>query len=291
MTKQLKYKDKTASCYTKDEVLSFNRLNFKENYVPIADENNNLTKSGILINRNNKKYNLASQLSSTNILILPKDCSDYMSLNYQDTYQTMTELPIEMKTADYNSVVNMTFMFADCIQLITIPKLNTKNVTVMDSTFYCCTSLYSIMGLDTSNVTIMNDCFSNCENLVDLPLLDTNNVVNTVSMFENCFRLTSISQLSLINVLHTSNMFKGCINLMTIPELNTSNVINMSGMFKDCRSLQSVNLDLTSCKFIDNLFTGCNLNHNNVRLKNVPSSLDLSNIGIPIANDMIVNYI
>jgi surface protein len=56
-------------------------------------------------------------------------------------------------------------MFYECRSLVSIPQLDTQNVTRMDNMFYCCYSLVSIPQLDTSKVENMSSMFNNCRSL------------------------------------------------------------------------------------------------------------------------------
>jgi surface protein len=60
----------------------------------------------------------------------------------------------------------------------------------MSGMFYYCYSLVSIPQIDTSNVTDMSYMVSNCNSLVSIPQLDTQNVTNMGKMFNNCYSLT-----------------------------------------------------------------------------------------------------
>jgi surface protein len=74
-------------------------------------------------------------------------------------------------------------MFYECVNLTTIPPLDTSKVTDMDSMFYSCSSLQSIPEIDTSNVTTMNYMFFNCTDLVSLPKFNVNNCTNMSRLF------------------------------------------------------------------------------------------------------------
>jgi surface protein len=83
----------------------------------------------------------------------------------------------------------MNNMFSNCQSLISIPQLDTQNVTDMSSMFNSCYSLVSIPQLDTQNVTDMNYMFYKCCSLVSIPQLDTSSVTNMSSMFYNCYSI------------------------------------------------------------------------------------------------------
>ena len=84
-------------------------------------------------------------------------------------------------------------------------------------------------------------------------------------------------------------MFQRCTSLTSVPLFDTSNVTDMYNMFSGCKKLTSINweIDMTSCTDCKNMFYNCPAT--NIRLKNVPSTLDLSKIGT--TNYTVVNYI
>jgi surface protein len=84
-------------------------------------------------------------------------------------------------------------MFQNCTSLVSIPQLDTSNVTDMDYMFYNCYSLASIPQLDTAKVTNMDYMFQSCYSLVSIPQLDTTKVTNMSSMFQNCYALTNVN--------------------------------------------------------------------------------------------------
>ena len=81
-------------------------------------------------------------------------------------------------------------MFQECRSLVSIPQLDTTNVTSMYGMFNGCSSLTSIPQLDTTNVTDMYNMFNGCSSLTSIPQLDTSNVTSMYSMFSYCYSLT-----------------------------------------------------------------------------------------------------
>ena len=140
--------------------------------------------------------------------------------------------------------------FSDKTGLLTVDKLNTKNVTNMYNMFYSCYNLTSldVSGFKTSKVTDMSNMFYNCRGLTSLNLsgFDTSSVTNMVNMFSNCNKLTSLnlSGLKTSNVTNMNSMFYGCSNLtsLDLTGFDTSKVTNMGSMFRTCTSLTSLDL-------------------------------------------------
>ena len=138
-----------------------------------------------------------------------------------------------------NSMTSMSNMFNDCRSLQSL-ELDTSGVSAMTFMFQNCLSLLTIPQLDTSNVTRMDFMFSDCTGLRTIPQLDTSNVTNMHGMFFVCRSLLTIPQLDVSNVNTMLVMFQNCTNLQTIPQLDTSSVTNMSNKFSGCAQLQRI---------------------------------------------------
>lgn len=182
----------------------------------------------------------------------------YGVLTYNNIY-TYKDRIIYLPKIDTHNVTNMESKFSDCLSLVGIPQLDTHNVTSMSRMFYNCFSLVSIPHLDTHNVTSMGSMFYDCNSLVNIPQLDTHNVTSMNSMFYDCNSLVGIPHLDTQNVTGMVKMFNGCLSLVGIPQLDTSKVTSMNEMFYDCRSLVSIpQLDTQNVTSIVNMFSNCN---------------------------------
>ena len=110
----------------------------------------------------------------------------------------------------------MSYMFAYCRNLISIPLFDTSNVTNMNNMFYKCKSLTSIPELNTSNVNDMYDMFIYCYKLTTIPELNTSNVTNMSFMFGSCSELTTVPRLDTSKVTSFDYIFNGCSKLTSI---------------------------------------------------------------------------
>lgn len=98
---------------------------------------------------------------------------------------------------DTSNVTNMSAMFYDSPNLITIPPLDVSNVTNMSYMFAYCYSLTTIPLLDTSNVKNMEQMFYHCNSLTTIPLLDMRNATNVNQIFINCQKLINLTILNI----------------------------------------------------------------------------------------------
>ena len=196
----------------------------------------------------------------------PEDMSNYFQ-NYKGDRVPLLEL-----NPNTGNTTSMTYMFADCSSLKTIPVLNTSNVTRMNGMFAGCSSLKTIPTLDTSNVAYIDRMFYGCSSLETIPALDTSNVTNMSDMFADCSSLKTIPALNTSNVTNMYETFFKCSSLETIPMLDTSKVVYMGRMLYGCSSLETIpTLDTSKVTGMSYMFADCS------SLKAIPA-LDTSNV-------------
>lgn len=154
--------------------------------------------SGILEITENGLYNVADK-EGVNVNVggvTVKDLFDAKkSCNYefaQATELTSEQLASLLVYEDTSNVTDMSYMFNNCINLVTIPQLDTSNVLNMSNMFNLCTNLITIPQLNTSKVTSMSSMFNTCNKLETVPQLDTSNVTTFARMFYRCYNLTTI---------------------------------------------------------------------------------------------------
>ena len=156
---------------------------------------------------------------------------------------------LEIKLIGINEIKSMSYMFAECNDLIGIPDID---------------------NWDTTNVIDMRGLFGACNLLKQIPdisKLNTKNVIDMGEMFKGCKSLLSlpdISKWNTSNVINFSNMFAGCIKLQSLPDISkwdTNKLKLIYGMFKSCCCLQSIpdisKWDVSNAKNIGYLFFGC----------------------------------
>ena len=183
-----------------------------------------------------------------------------LSTGVKFAFSMFSELPEEIENANWEDVIDMYNMFYYCTNLITIPQIDTSNVTRMDYAFYGCNCLNEVQLIDTSNVVTMSYLFYNCHNLRTVAQLNTSNVTNMDCLFWGCNSLTSIPLLNTSNVRGMYGMFYECYNMTTIPLLDTSSVQSMESMFRSCHNLTSIPLlDTSSVITMHEMFYNCGL--------------------------------
>ncbi len=167
---------------------------------------------------------------------------DRRFINLCATNKGITNLDLSLWQV--GTVVNMTGMFEDCINLQSL----------------------NLSGWNARNVGAISYIFQGCTNLQTLNLSNfvTSNVINMSGMFNLCSSLQSLDLSSFVTskVTSMSGMFNNCSSLTTLDLSNfdTSEVESMGSMFNGCSSLTT--LDLSNPNFIiptthNNMFTGC----------------------------------
>ena len=105
------------------------------------------------------------------------------------TYRTITEITVPMEVVG----PSLQSLFYGCRALVSVPALDTSQVTSMESMFYDCSALTTIPALDTSQVTEMSFMFYGCSALTTVPAMNTSQVTNMVLMFSGCSSLASVT--------------------------------------------------------------------------------------------------
>ena len=126
------------------------------------------------------KYGEGELYKTINVNVIPK-------INLQETglklgFSTFTEVP---KWVDFKGITDMVRMFSECLNLQTIPEIDTSGVTNMERMFYNC-GIQTIPFLDTSKVSNANGMFYFCGKLKTLPNnFNFGNCTNLSDMFNN----------------------------------------------------------------------------------------------------------
>lgn len=104
-------------------------------------------------------------------------------------YSSFSEVPDGL---DFEGVTDMSRMFYMCINITTIPQIDTSSAINMTRMFEGCKGLTTIPQIDTSNVEYMGAMFRNCSSLTSIPLIDASSLMEGISMFFACKSLTNL---------------------------------------------------------------------------------------------------
>ena len=225
---------------------------------------NNKDKCKIFVSGDKRQYNLSENFS--------------VDIN-------KSELEIHLKGLP--NITDMSYMFSDCRNLLSIKelsKINTSSIINMKYLFYNCVQLNDlppILNWNTSKVTDMSYLFFCCKSLPSLPNIthwDTSSVINMSYMFSNCTIIKNLPDISNWNTFRVNNikcLFYNCFALEELPDISKwdiSFVRNMGSLFFNCNSLKKLP-DLSKWK-IRNVFEISHMFYNCYELKYIP---DISN--------------
>ncbi|MCR5603916.1 MAG: Ig-like domain-containing protein, partial [Lachnospiraceae bacterium] len=202
------------------------------------------------------------------------DGKEYRSKLYLDCSlffkSKKTLLTIDLSKVDSSDVTYMNSMFSGCTSLkeVNFDGFDTDKLTNMNAMFDGCSSLENpgVDDFDTGKVTDMGYMFRGCNSLTSLDLsnFDTGKVTSMKLMFCDCNSLTSLdlSSFNTGNVTDMNSMFFNCSNLTSIDlsSFDTGNVTDMSYMFYGCSSLTGIDLsgfDTGSVTVMSAMFRGC----------------------------------
>ena len=235
-----------------------------------------ITKSNIISENNQNKFNLYNRLNSINqneinCIYVPKDNETEINLLHdynnesiwigeckkkylqakKEIYKNISEENIELYVNDIKMKFGFRLKVNNSREIKVKFKFKTK-LTTTSYMFYKCSSLKSIdlSSFNTSNVTDMGYMFSNCSSLesINLSSLNTTNVTDMSCLFSNCssLKLVDLSSFNTTHVTDMRNIFYQCSSLKSIDlsSFNTTNVINMSYMFSECSSLEKKNIKI-----------------------------------------------
>ena len=124
---------------------------------------------------------------------------------------------VNLSSLDMPVLEDMSNTFSDCsfLKEIILPGKNLTNVKNISYMFNNCLSLITIINLNTlanSKLTDISYLFNNCKNItnIDLSFLDTKNIINMSHLFSFCVSLLEINLSNFVtsNVIDMSSMFQ-----------------------------------------------------------------------------------
>lgn len=149
------------------------------------------------------------------------------------------------------------------------------------------TLLKILDGLETIIATDVQDMFAHCIKLKSIPKLNINTVhcqdFGYMFAYNKSLVECNTEWLSMTNATYAAAMYSGCEKLeyLDFSHIDTSNIQKMMWMFNFCENLRKIAgvFDLSSCDNVEGMFGHC-LKLEEVKLTNIPETLDISNIGI-----------
>ena len=191
--------------------------------------------------------------------------------NYDGLFSYYTGTELDVSKLDTSNVTNMQSMFNGCTNLtsLDVSNFNTNKVQDMSWMFNRCEKLteLDISSFNLNNIGDMNNMFNSCTNLSTITLTSYRpwNAENVSYLFSGCSSLTQINNINswmLETVTDFSNMFSGCSSLesLNLSSWLTGSAADMSNMFADCSSLYELdirNFNMANVSNADNMFANC----------------------------------
>ena len=96
--------------------------------------------------------------------------------------------------------------------------------------FRSCTNLISLPKLDTSNVTRFSSTFANCNSLMYLPYINTSKGVKFDNTFNGCAALQCMVNIDTTSSIDKFNMFNGCTSLIAPNAAERGQIAHVPGI-------------------------------------------------------------
>lgn len=213
------------------------------------------------------------------IILNSLNLSNFNTSNVTDMYcmfnscSSLQEL--DLSSFDTSNVTDMSYLFWNCrnLEIIDLTNFDTSKVTNMAGMFAAYDSeedvnmkLKNILGiekLNTSNVTDMNTMFQFCTKLVDLDLtnFNTKKVTDMSYMFFGCKGLKNVylNNFDTSNVTTMKTMFYNCSSLsnLNLKSFNIAKADSLWGMFYNCTNLEKI--EVSKDRWV--IKEGCNIDY------------------------------
>lgn len=153
--------------------------------------------TGVLTLKGNVfRYELNNYRNNENVKTIVAAEGTVLPVNCKYLFNLFHASAIDLSKADTSNVVDMSYMFSECGNLVSLDLsgLDTSNVSNMRGIFMFCVNLPSLdlSSLDTSKVTNMKEMFCECDGLQTVYVgsgWTTSAVTVDEDMFESCYYL------------------------------------------------------------------------------------------------------
>lgn len=115
--------------------------------------------------------------------------------------------------------------------------------------------------------------FAQCQDITTVTITNCENLLHAKEMFYGCHDLTEVTITNTQNLIIANSMFYDCNKLTTVNGLSTENVRDMTFMLYNCHKLKSIELDISNCLRLQEIFYYCT-DLTEVRFKGNPTKLN-----------------
>lgn len=192
-------------------------------------------------------------------------------------YKCMQEVLPTMKVEPSYNPANLTWLFAQSPNLVSIPKVEGLDLASNMSYYaYDCPKVSG--GVETGNLTkceSLESAFSSCVKLETISIGDAPVCMSIGNLANGCTSLRTVKIGDIPEVSSMSQSFLGCTSLMRVDMSPGGKLTSMNHTFARCSSLREVvgTLDVSSAG-IAGLLDGC-VSLEEIRLKGINDSIAL----------------
>lgn len=169
----------------------------------------------------------------------------------KQTLKTMVLKNKDLTTVDYSHIEDMSFLFADCQQISSIPPIDMSNVKTVQNMYRGCNNLKKIGSLNMPKVKNANDMFKLCVSLEEVEEIIAPKAIDISAMFAECFELKKVGTIQAPNAEDMMGLFHLCKKLTSIRQIDTSSAITMSYMLNKCDVLKIEELNWDFSKVLN----------------------------------------
>ncbi len=161
-------------------------------------------------------------------------------------------------TFDINPSNDLQMTFFQCLELKSMPFIDSSGVTNLQGAWRNCSSLTSFPLIDTSSTTVFQDTWRECSNLTNFPSIDTSAAIKLNAAWHTCSSLTSFPYINTSQNLNFTTAWINCSSLTSFPLIDTSSGTNFSRAWQSCSGLTSFPLiDTSSASDLSYGWYGC----------------------------------
>lgn len=130
---------------------------------------------------------------------------------YYSTSNGLISIISKIETIDLGEMTTLSGFFKNCNNLVTLPKLDTKNITSFGNMCINCYALKNVPIYDTSKITTMASCFNMCSSLTDESL---------DNILQMCINATSYTATKTLNNIGIKSTNYSATKIQGLPHYN-----------------------------------------------------------------------
>ena len=150
-------------------------------------------------------------------------------------------------------------MFNTCTNgLEQVPNFNLSKSVSANSMFANCLNLKTVPALDLRLATDFSSMLTSCGSLTEIPLIDTRSGTNFTNFASGCAKLKTVANLDMSKAINATSAFQSCRILDNFPAIVVGNTnCILTSFFYSCDALKKVgDIDVSKAITFSNFFNG-----------------------------------